>query len=219
VSVRVDLPVLDVRPPAGSARPGALAHPEVAEYAIDENVQPRFHMWTLGCQMNASDAEEMAGSLMAAGCAEAPRLEDADLIVINTCSIREAAEQKVIGRMGALARLKETRPGVRVVLTGCSVRADNEAVLQRRYPAVDLFLRPDEEPELTARLGLAAPTVPGELGGEVIARVGRSVAATADRLPGTRAAAVAEGRIARRRGVQAWLPIIYGCSMTSSPRP
>ena len=123
--------------------------------------------------MNRSDSEEMAGALLAAGCAEAPALEAADLVVINSCAIREAAEQKVIGRMGALARLREARPGLRVVLTGCAVRADNQAALRRRYPAVDLFLRPDEEPELVARLGLASATSPGVLGGDAgLARVG-----------------------------------------------
>jgi tRNA-2-methylthio-N6-dimethylallyladenosine synthase len=107
------------------------------------------------------------------------------------------------------------------VLTGCSVRADNAAGLRRRYPAVDLFLRTDEEPDLTARLGLAALTSPGQLSGPqmtapgtVLQRVARSVAATADRLPATRAAAVEEGRIARTRGARAWLPIIYGCDKT-----
>ena len=151
----------------------------VAEYRPEARALPSFFVWTLGCQMNASDSEEMAGALLAAGCAEAPSLEDADLLVINTCSIREAAEQKVIGRMGVLARIKGARPGMRVVLTGCSVRVDNESTLKRRYPAVDLFLRPDEEPELTARLGLATPTAPGALGATVFARVGRSVAAAA----------------------------------------
>jgi tRNA-2-methylthio-N6-dimethylallyladenosine synthase len=155
----------------------------------------------------------MAGALLAAGCAEAEALESADLIVINTCSIREAAEHKVIGRMGALQRLKEVNPGLRVVLTGCAVRVDNEAGLARRYPAVDLFLRPDEEPELTARLGLQGPTAPGLLT-VTPPTVGRPVAASADRLPATRAAAVQDGRVARSGGVRAWLPIIYGCDKT-----
>ena len=53
--------------------------------------------------MNRSDSEEMAGRLLAAGCEEAPSMETADLVVINTCAIREAAEQKVIGRQGHLA--------------------------------------------------------------------------------------------------------------------
>ncbi|MFI5261171.1 MAG: tRNA (N6-isopentenyl adenosine(37)-C2)-methylthiotransferase MiaB [Candidatus Limnocylindrales bacterium] len=212
------LPVLDAGlvsgGPTASRRALATAR-EVAEFATDDITLPRFHLWTLGCQMNRSDSEEMAGALLAAGCAEAPSLEAADLVVINSCAIREAAEQKVIGRMGALARLRQANPGLRVVLTGCAVRAANQASLRRRYPAVDLFLRPDEEPELVARLGLAGATAPGALGGNTgLARVGRSVAATAERLPATRAAAVGEGRVARGSAAQAWLPIIYGCDKT-----
>ena len=87
-------------------------------------------------------------------------MDVADLVVINTCAIREAAEAKVIGRQGHLARLKAANPGMRVVLTGCSVRESNRAGLARRYPAVDLFLRPDEEPELVDRLGLASAQAP-----------------------------------------------------------
>jgi tRNA-2-methylthio-N6-dimethylallyladenosine synthase len=215
VSPRVSLPVLPAAAPVPvEPRPAARPDEALAEYAIEGRLLPRFHVWTLGCQMNASDAEEMAGALLAAGCPEAGGLEDADLIVINSCSIRETAEQKIIGRMGMLAQRKAANPALRVVLTGCSVRADNEGILQRRYPAVDLFLRPDEEPELTARLGLSGPTTPSELAAPSFQRVGRSLAATADRLPATRADAVAGGRIARTRGARAWLPIIYGCDKT-----
>ena len=208
------LPVLD---PGLAGRPAAhhqapAAADALAEFATEDVALPRFHLWTLGCQMNRSDAEEMAGALLAAGCAEAPTLETADLLVINSCAIREAAEQKVIGRMGALAGLKRANPALRVVLTGCAVRADNAAALSRRFPAVDLFLRPDEEPELVERLGLSSPTAPGRLAS--FQRVGRSVAATADRLTATRAAAVGEGRVARGSAFQAWLPIIYGCDKT-----
>lgn len=210
------LPVLDglavtARPP----RPGPVTDERVAEFVTDDQVLPRFHVWTLGCQMNQSDSEEMAGALRAAGCAEAPDMASADLIVINTCAIREQAEQKVIGRMGALARMKSANPGLRVVLTGCSVRADGLVNLQRRYPAVDLFLRPDQEPELVARLGLDSPTAPGQAPRDAsLQRVGRLMAATADRLPGTRAAAVAAGTVARGSRSHAWLPIIYGCDKT-----
>ena len=56
----------------------------------EDQALPRFWVWTLGCQMNRSDSEEMAGRLLAAGCAEAPSMEAADLVVINTCAIREA---------------------------------------------------------------------------------------------------------------------------------
>jgi tRNA-2-methylthio-N6-dimethylallyladenosine synthase len=179
------LPVLDAKPAApGGTRPRVAE--TLSEFTTDEIALPTFHVWTLGCQMNHSDSEEMAGALSSAGCAEAPSLEAADLIVINSCAIREAAEQKVIGRMGHLARLRQANPALRVVLTGCSVRTDNVHTLHKRYPQVDLFLRPDEEPELTARLGLAGATAPGRMATPV----------------------------QRQSNISAWLPIIHGCDKT-----
>jgi tRNA-2-methylthio-N6-dimethylallyladenosine synthase len=166
--------------------------------------------------MNRSDSEERAGRLIAAGCAEAPGMDAADLVVINTCAIREGAEQKVIGRQGHLARLKAANPAMRVVLTGCSVREPDRAGLRRRYPAVDLFLRPDEEPELVDRLGLASAQAPIGAVGSVGATttVGRATVGAADNLPASRARAVGEGTIARGSAIAAWLPIIYGCDKT-----
>ena len=125
------LPVFDARPATGIDMRPQVAE-ELREFTTDDVALPSFHVWTLGCQMNHSDSEEMAGALAAAGCAEAPSLESAELIVINSCAIREAAEQKVIGRMGHLARMREANPALRVVLTGCSVRTDNVHVLHKR---------------------------------------------------------------------------------------
>ncbi len=185
----------------------------LAEYLPDLRTLPRFHLWTLGCQMNRSDSEEMAGRLLNAGCEEAPTIETADLVVINTCAIREGAEQKVIGRQGQLAKLKAANPAMRVVMTGCSVREPDRAGLRRRYPAVDVFLRPDEEPELVDRLGLASAQAPiGAIGATTT--VGRTVVGVADHLAGTRARALGEGTVARGSTIAAWLPIIYGCDKT-----
>ena len=159
-----DLPVLDiappVAPPAGLRETLAPQDERLTEFRPEPRSLPSFFVWTLGCQMNKSDSEEMAGRLLAAGCAEAPAMDAADLVVINTCAIRESAEAKVVGRQGHLGRLKAANPGMRVVMTGCSVRESNRAGLARRYPAVDLFLRPDEEPELVDRLGLASAQAP-----------------------------------------------------------
>ncbi len=216
------LPVLDVVDAAvraassGPRVPSAPDDARLAEYVPDARTLPRFHVWTLGCQMNRSDSEEMAGRLLRAGCEEAPTLDDADLVVINTCAIREGAEQKVIGRQGHLARLKAANPAMRVVLTGCSVREPDRGGLRRRYPAVDLFLRPDEEPELVDRLGLASAQAPiGAIGTTgALTTVGRAVVGVADHLADTRALAVGEGTIARGSAIAAWLPIIYGCDKT-----
>jgi tRNA-2-methylthio-N6-dimethylallyladenosine synthase len=210
------LPMLEIAPPTAPSparHPVAPGDARLAEYVPEARVLPRFHVWTLGCQMNRSDSEEMAGRLLAAGCEESPTLETADLVVINTCAIREGAEQKVIGRMGQLANLKAANPGMRVVLTGCSVREPHRAGLRRRYPAVDLFLRPDEEPELVDRLGLASAQAPMGSSGATTT-VGRTVVGVADRLSGTRARAVGEGTVARGSAIAAWLPIIYGCDKT-----
>ena len=235
------LPVLDLAPgiSAGVAPEPLDVDPRVAEYRPEPVALPPFFVWTLGCQMNRSDSEEMAGRLLAAGCATAPAMDDADLIVINTCAIREQAEQKVIGRQGHLARLKDANPRLRIVLTGCAVREPDRAGLRRRFPAVDLFLRPDEEPELVDRLGLAsaqgrvglgegsaaasrsavgtgrsAGTSPalGSVGATTT--VNRTIVGVGDGLGRTRAAAVAGGTVARDSAISAWLPIIYGCDKT-----
>ena len=83
------LPMLEVAPPPASAAREALGvDTAVEEFRPEARALPRFYVWTLGCQMNRSDSEEMAGRLLAAGCAEAPAMDQADLVVINTCAIR-----------------------------------------------------------------------------------------------------------------------------------
>src|SRR6187549_161648 len=210
------LPVLDIAPPAtgpaGPRNPFAPDDERLAEFRPEARALPAFFVWTLGCQMNKSDSEEMAGRLLAAGCPEAGSMETADLVVINTCAIREAAEAKVVGRQGHLGRLKQANPGMRVVLTGCAVRERDRRGLARKYPAVDLFLRPDEEPELVDRLGLAS------MQGAIGAGASPATAATtmvhqvpvsdASHLAGSRATAVAAGGVARGSLISAWLPIV-----------
>src|SRR5262245_14363869 len=198
MSIGRQLPMLEIAPPPTSAGRDA-ATPDDArldQFRPESRALPRFYMWTLGCQMNRSDSEEMAGRLLAAGCAEAGAMDAADLIVINTCAIREAAEAKVIGRQGELTRLKSANPSLRVVMTGCAVREMDRGRLDRRFPAVDLFLRPDQEPELVDRLGLTSAQGPIGLAGATTGAttvVGRTLVGVADHLSGTRAAAVADG--------------------------
>ena len=214
------LPVLDLAPPvvpaAGPRDPFTPDDLRLAEFRPEVRSLPSFFVWTLGCQMNKSDSEEMAGRLLVAGCPEAPTMDAADLVVINTCAIREAAEAKVIGRQGHLGRLKSANPGLRVVMTGCSVRESNRGDLQRRYPAVDLFLRPDEEPELIDRLGLASAQAPvGSLAMTAATTVVKGAPVSdAAHLVRARAEAVTGGAVSRGSVISAWLPIIYGCDKT-----
>jgi tRNA-2-methylthio-N6-dimethylallyladenosine synthase len=199
------------------AAPLAAIDPNLTDFRPDSHSLPSFWMWTLGCQMNVSDSEEMAGQLLAAGCTRAASMDEAELVVINTCAVREHAEAKVIGRQGHLAELKRIHPGMRVVLTGCGVRESERAGLARRFKAVDMFLRPDEEPELALRLGLLSAQAPVGLKTAATSATttlsGRAVSA-ADRLGASRATALAENRVARSSTISAWLPIVYGCDKT-----
>ncbi len=208
---------LTALPMPGSLAASPAVDAGLLEFRPELHSLPRFFMWTLGCQMNMSDSEEMAGQLLAAGCTRAPSMETADLVVINTCAVREHAEAKVIGRQGMLAGLKRDRPGMRVVLTGCGVREAERAGLAHRFPAVDMFLRPDEEPELALRLGLVSAQAPIGLRTVSTAATtvlsGRPVSA-ADRLAASRSNALSENRVARSSTISAWLPIVYGCDKT-----
>jgi hypothetical protein len=97
---------------------------------------------TYGCQMNVADGELMQGILAGAGYDLARTPEDADVILVNTCAIRDHAEQRVIGRVGELARIKQERPDVVIGVTGCMAQRMGQQLLdQARY--VELVVGPD----------------------------------------------------------------------------
>ena len=86
---------------------------------------------TFGCQMNEHDSERIAGLLEADGYERVPVLEDADVIVLNTCCIRERADNKLYGALGQLKAVKAHRPGARIAVAGCLAQKDRELVRQR----------------------------------------------------------------------------------------
>jgi len=94
---------------------------------------------TFGCQMNEHDSERIAGLLEADGLAPARGVDDADVIVLNTCCIRENADNKLYGTLGHLKSLKERRPGVELVVAGCLAQKDQD-LIRRRAPHVDVVL-------------------------------------------------------------------------------
>ena len=103
----------------------------------------RFHIWTIGCQMNEADSAKVAAMLQEVGYAPTENETEADVIVLNSCVVRQAAEDKVAGKLGALARTKRDRPDVQIVLTGCMVTRQQEQ-LKTRFPHVDLFFDPSD---------------------------------------------------------------------------
>ncbi|MFN2225590.1 MAG: tRNA (N6-isopentenyl adenosine(37)-C2)-methylthiotransferase MiaB, partial [Anaerolineae bacterium] len=101
-----------------------------------------YYLWTIGCQMNFADSRRAAHELEKIGFEEADRPQDADLIVLNTCVVRQSAEDKVVGRLTSLAGLKRRRPEVQIALMGCFVH--EVPSLQDRYPWVDAFVLPSD---------------------------------------------------------------------------
>jgi tRNA-2-methylthio-N6-dimethylallyladenosine synthase len=106
---------------------------------------------TFGCQMNEADSEKMAGILRAEGYRMAAAPEEADVILINTCSIREKAEQKAFSLAGRYGRLKRRRPGALLVFAGCVAQRLGAGVLER-LPEVDAVLGTARMAELPALL-------------------------------------------------------------------
>ncbi len=114
--------------------------------------QPRrVYIETYGCQMNISDAELMAGILEKQGYALADTPGQADVVLVNTCAIREHAEQRVLGRVSQLNGLKRENPDLVIGVTGCMAQRMGETLLERA-PYVDLVMGPDGYRELPERL-------------------------------------------------------------------
>ncbi len=110
-----------------------------------------YYTWTIGCQMNAADSRRVSEELDRLGYRQVARPEDADLIVLNTCVVRQSAEDKVIGRLTSLKGLKRRRPDVILALMGCFVPGEAEVpALQQRYPWVDAFIKPSDVDAVTA---------------------------------------------------------------------
>ncbi|HYA35829.1 MAG TPA: tRNA (N6-isopentenyl adenosine(37)-C2)-methylthiotransferase MiaB [Candidatus Binataceae bacterium] len=117
--------------------------------------RPLFYLETYGCQMNIADSQLVTSVLRGAGYAPAACPEDADVILLNTCAIREHAEDRVIGRLSDLARLKGRRPGLKLGLLGCMAQ-HNRAALVERATYIDIVAGPDSYRRLPEMLGRAA---------------------------------------------------------------
>ena len=106
-----------------------------------------FHLSTFGCQMNLADSSTLVTCLTTRGYRQVDREDEADLIILNTCSVRDKAEQRVLGRLGELRRIKGANPDVRIAVVGCMAqRLGSELVTE--VPHVDYVLGTDRSFEL-----------------------------------------------------------------------
>ncbi len=102
---------------------------------------PKFHIWTIGCQMNKAESERIAGYLKEFGYQPTQDQRDADIVVLNTCVVRQHAEDKVTGNLGYLKGIKKAKPNLSILVTGCFVNSKVEE-LGKLFPHVDFFFKP-----------------------------------------------------------------------------
>ncbi|NEQ79816.1 MAG: tRNA (N6-isopentenyl adenosine(37)-C2)-methylthiotransferase MiaB [Moorea sp. SIO2I5] len=152
----------------------------------------RYHITTFGCQMNKADSERMAGILDDMGFQWSENPNEADLILYNTCTIRDNAEQKVYSYLGRQAKRKHQQPDLTLVVAGCVAQQEGEALL-RRVPEVDLVMGPQHANRL------------GDLLDQVF---------DGNQLVATEPIHIVEDITKPRRdsSISAWVNIIYGCN-------
>jgi len=159
---------------------------------------PKAFVDTYGCQQNESDSERLRGMLSRMGYVFTQNENEADIVVINTCAVREHAEMRILSNVGALVHAKKAKKDMIIAVCGCMVQQEHMAEkIKKSYPHVDLVFGTHELqnfPELLERLLLSPKR--------------RRIFAVTD----------SEGRITeglpvyRDRGVKAWLPVMYGCN-------
>ena len=170
----------------------AAAATTLAEYY---DAPPMAYVHSYGCQQNVNDGEKLKGVLQDVGFGICDNVEQADLILFNTCAVREHAEQRVFGNVGALKKLKEQNPRLIIGICGCMAQQKQVVdKLRQSYPYVDLVFGVDGIDRLPAMLA------------ERLRRGRRYLEE-----PAQRNAVVEDIPIRRDSGFRAWLPIMYGC--------
>jgi len=119
--------------------------------------EPKYHLITYGCQMNKNDSERLAALLKGVGFGEAENENEADLILLNTCSVRESAEHRVYSQVNQFKDLKEKKPELIVGVTGCMPGRDRDKTMLKRMPLVDLYFPTSDMGQLPRWIGEIRP--------------------------------------------------------------
>ena len=161
-------------------------------------MEKKYHIWTEGCQMNVADSQRVGSSLEHLGYTFTDRAEEADVIVLNTCVVRQSAEDKALGRLSSLLPLKRQNPDLVINLMGCLVGVRGAEKLRERIPYVDVFSPPSDPGPLVSYLSQ------GEIRSLEDAETTRRFLLMDDEL--------ILPQHERGQLVSAHVPVVYGCS-------
>lgn len=165
-------------------------------FTAENGRQPLALVETHGCQQNENDSERIRGMLFESGYAMTDSLEEADLIVFNTCAVRENAEDKIFGRLGILKHMKELRPELTIVLCGCMVQQEHISErIKKVYPQVDLVFGPHALYRMPELLYKALKSK------KILIETTDSEGAIAEEIP-----------VLRDAAHKAWVSVMYGCN-------
>ncbi|MBC8336197.1 MAG: tRNA (N6-isopentenyl adenosine(37)-C2)-methylthiotransferase MiaB [Anaerolineales bacterium] len=162
------------------------------------NLDKKYHIWTAGCQMNVADSRRLGSSLEHLGYNFTAQAKEADVLVLNTCVVRQSAEDKALGFLHSIRPLKKNNPDLVINLMGCLVGVRGSEKLQKKLPFVDVFSPPSDPGPLIAYLTQDEDYV-------------AETTATQNRF------ALMDGEIIipeheRGKLVSAFIPVVYGCS-------
>jgi tRNA-2-methylthio-N6-dimethylallyladenosine synthase len=158
----------------------------------------KYHIWTEGCQMNVADSQRVGSSLEHLGYSFTDKPEEADIIVLNTCVVRQSAEDKAYGRLSSLRPLKQQNPNLIINLMGCLVGVRGVEKLKEKLPYVDVFSPPSDPGPLISHL------TQGEVHSLEDAETARRFLMMDEELI---LPAAEQGKL-----ISAHVPIVYGCS-------
>lgn len=156
----------------------------------------KYHIINFGCQMNLRDSEVMAGILEENGYERAESIDEADVILVNTCAVRDSAERKIFGQLGTLAELKKKKPSLKIGVTGClAQRPETPSKIVKLAPHVDLLFGVHNQHEVAKLLQQVKAAE------EMVVDVWDQEGEVLEHLPSR-----------REDGLKAWVTIMYGCN-------
>ena len=182
------------------------------EVATDKasNAERKYHIWTIGCQMNIADSNHVAAELEKIGYGPTDKLDDADVVVLNTCVVRQSAEDKAIGKLGNLKPWRKARPDRTLALMGCMVGVKPSQQLLDAYPDVDVFMAPSEAAPLVNLLRQAE--IDAEMAAMEREQIMHRYRIQDELQPVGSQQSIKHLALSGQAPVAAHVPVVYGCS-------
>jgi len=190
--------------------------PLFQELATDQNSTleyfngRKYHIWTIGCQMNVADSNHVAAELEKIGYGPTAHLDEADVVVLNTCVVRQAAEDKAMGKLGSLKPWRKAKPDRTLALMGCMVGVKPSQQLLDAYPNVDVFMPPSEATPLVNYLRQSE--IDAEMAEIERQQLTRRYQAQDETQPIGTLQSIKHLALSGQAPVSAHVPIVYGCS-------